>query len=77
MGQSSDPATSAGSAAPTDTNLPDAADDSDLIEKEWVDKAKKIIDQTRDNPYEQSKEITVFKADYMKKRYNKSIKLSE
>ena len=48
-----------------------------LIEKEWVVKAKQIVEKTKDNPYNQNKELTVFKADYMKKRYNKTIKLSE
>ena len=56
---------------------PAIADDNDLIEKEWVSKAKKIIEATREDPYAQSKEITEFKADYMKKRYNKNIKVSE
>lgn len=50
------------------------ADDGDLIEKEWVNKAKQIVERTRDNPYQQSEELTVFKADYMKKHYNKTIK---
>ncbi len=52
-------------------------DDSDLIEKEWVNKAKEIVALTRDDPYKQSEELTVFKADYMKKRYDKHIKLSK
>jgi hypothetical protein len=51
--------------------------DSDLIEKEWVDKAKQIVERTRDDPYKQSEELTVFKADYMKKRYGKTIKVSQ
>ena len=50
-------------------------DDGDLIEKEWVNKAKQIVERTRDDPYKQSEELTVFKADYMKKRYGKAIKL--
>lgn len=53
-----------------------ASDDTDLIEKEWVDKAKAIVDRTRNDPYKQSEELTMVKADYMKKRYNKTIKLS-
>lgn len=53
------------------------ASDADLIEKEWVVKAKEIINKTQSDPHEQSKEITIFKADYMKKRYNKTLKLSE
>lgn len=53
------------------------ADDGDLIEKEWVHKAKQIVEANRDDPYKQSEELTVFKADYMKKRYDKNIKLSK
>jgi hypothetical protein len=52
-------------------------DDGDLIEKEWVNKAKQIVERTRDDPYKQSEELTVFKADYMKKRYGKTIKVSQ
>jgi hypothetical protein len=52
-------------------------DDGDLIEKEWVNKAKLIVERNRDDPYKQSEELTVFKADYLKKRYDKSIKLSQ
>jgi hypothetical protein len=63
--------------AVTPTNAPQVADDGDLIEKEWVNKAKEIVERTRENPYQQSKELNVFKADYMKKRYNKTLKLSE
>ncbi len=59
------------------TIAPDVAEDTDLIEKEWVDKAKQIVERTRDDPYEQSKELTLFKADYMKKRYNRTIKIDE
>ena len=56
---------------------PAVADDNDLIEKEWVAKAKKIIEENREDPFNQSKEITLFKADYMKKRYNKVLRVSE
>ncbi len=57
--------------------LPDDATDTDLIEKEWVVKAKDIIVHTQNNPYEQQKAMSHFKADYMKKRYNKDIKLED
>ena len=43
----------------------------DLIEKEWVEKLKKIITLTRDDPYERSRVIAQLQADYLKKRYNK------
>lgn len=64
-------------AASTTSNAPAVADDNDLIEKEWVLKAKQIVEKTRNNPHQQNKELSAFKADYMKKRYNKTIKLSE
>jgi hypothetical protein len=40
-------------------------------------KAKHIVEKTRDNPYQQSQELTIFKNDYMQKRYNKIIKMAE
>lgn len=57
--------------------MPTMADDTDLIEKEWVLKAKEIVARTRHDPYQQNKQVESFKADYMKKRYNKDIKLTE
>lgn len=64
-------------AMPLQASSPLMAEDSDLIEKEWVEKAKKIVEATRDDPYQQNREINKVKADYMKKRYNKDIHLSE
>lgn len=52
-------------------------DDKDLIEKEWVEKAKSIINQNRDNPHKQTEELTGVKAEYLEKNYNKSIKLNK
>ncbi len=57
--------------------FPQIADDNDLIEKEWVLKAKEIVAQTSHDPHLQNRTISRFKADYLKKRYNKDIKLSE
>lgn len=54
---------------------PAVADDLDLIEKEWVQKAKGIVEQTKHDPYNQNKEMNLFKADYMKKRYNRDVKV--
>lgn len=56
---------------------PQIADDADLIEKEWVDKAKQIVERTKHDPHQQTKEMNTMKADYLKKRYNKDLKLSE
>ena len=56
---------------------PAIADDTDLIEKEWVQKAKDIVARTKDDPRAQNREMGVFKADYVKKRFNKDIRVSE
>jgi hypothetical protein len=56
---------------------PQLADDTDLIEKEWVMKAKHIVEQTKADPYMQTKEMNKMKADYLKKRYAKELKLPE
>lgn len=56
---------------------PANADDNDLIEQEWVIKAKAIVERTHDDPYLQNKEINKFKADYIKKRYKREIKVNE
>jgi hypothetical protein len=55
---------------------PASAADEDLVEKEWIDKAKKIVAQTRDDPYTQEKEVSKLQADYLKKRYGRELKLS-
>jgi hypothetical protein len=63
--------------APSDDLQALAADDADLIEKEWVTRAKKIVDVTRNDPHQQNKQISRVKAEYIKKRYNKDIKVSD
>ncbi|MCK9641773.1 MAG: hypothetical protein M0R39_17860 [Prolixibacteraceae bacterium] len=60
-----------------DDDNPAIADDVDVIEKEWVEKAKEIVTQTKTDPHKQSLELTKFKHDYMSKRYGKNIKLSD
>lgn len=56
--------------------VPAIADDVDLIEKEWIKKINSIIASTKNNPYEQSRQLALLKMDYLQKRYNKVIKLS-
>lgn len=58
-------------------DTPAIASDDDLMEKEWVDKTKKIIALTKGNPYEQAKAIAALQMDYLKKRYNRNIGESE
>lgn len=56
---------------------PQIADDSDLIEKEWVNKAKYIVEKTRNDPHLLNKEMNKIKADYIQKRYNKQLKVDQ
>jgi Txe/YoeB family toxin of Txe-Axe toxin-antitoxin module len=57
---------------PTDDS-PAVAGDEDVIEKEWVDKAKKIIQETKDDPYTRTTRVNELQKDYLKKRYNKDL----
>jgi len=61
---------------PTDTN-PVTAGDEDVIEKEWVDKAKKIIQETKDDPFARTNRVNELQRDYLKKRYNKDLGTGE
>lgn len=54
-----------------------AAEDGDLIEKAWVQKAKAIVEQTRSDPHRQTAEINKVKKDYIQKRYKKDVKLND
>ena len=58
---------------PAPTVAPDTAADEDLIEKEWVDKAKKIIEETKDDPYRRELEIGKLQREYIMKRYGREI----
>ena len=53
------------------------ANDVDLIEKEWVRKAKLIVERTLNDPYTQSDELSKAKADYIKKRYGRDVKIKQ
>ena len=59
--------------APSDDDTPLNAGDDDLIEKEWVDKAKKIITETKDDPHQREQEVGKLQADYLRKRYGKEL----
>lgn len=70
-------ATSSDVSNTTRMTVPATAEDTDLIEKEWIHKIEQIVEHTKDDPYEQSKELTVLKAEYLRRRYNKTIKIEE
>lgn len=57
----------------TSDDNPAAAADEDLIEKEWVDRAKKIIAETKEDPHRREVEVNKLQADYLKKRYGKDL----
>jgi hypothetical protein len=59
------------------SSTPLVAADEDLIEKEWVDKAKDIIEKTKDDPHARSMQVNELQRDYLKKRYGKVVGASE
>lgn len=61
----------------TTDDTPAIAGDEDVIEKEWVDKAKKIILETKDDPYGRSARVNELQKDYLRKRYSKELGASE
>lgn len=63
--------------APQDNTTPLVAGDDDVIEKEWVDKAKKIITETKDDPHQRSARVNDLQKDYLQKRYGKVLGASE
>ena len=67
-GQTADP-------GKTQANDPVVADDVDVIEKEWVDRAKQIINATADDPHRQETEINRLHQAYLQKRYGKTLKM--
>ena len=61
----------------TTAATPLVAADEDLIEKEWVDKAKEIIEQTKDDPHARTQKVNELQRDYLQKRYGKVVGASE
>lgn len=60
--------------APQPAPNPAVANDVDVIEKEWVDQANKIIEQTQDDPYVEEEAVEALQIDYLKKRYGHDVK---
>ncbi len=56
-----------------DTGL--IASDGDKIEKQWVERTKTVVAQTQDDPRRQKDEISKIKAEYIKKRFKKIIRV--
>jgi hypothetical protein len=60
-----------------DPITPTIANDDDIIEKEWVNKSKKIVTATKGDPYQREQEVSKLQAQYIQKRYGKEVKLPE
>lgn len=56
---------------------PAIAGDDDVIEKEWVDKAKKIIQDTKGDPHQRTSKVNQLQKSYLKKRYGKELGVAE
>ena len=52
---------------------PSVANDDDLIEKEWVDRARKIVSETQNDPKKRDDRISGLKVDYVKKRFGREL----
>lgn len=63
--------------SPVVDDKPLIAGDDDLIEKEWVEKAKHIIASTKDDPYRREREVGQLQVDYLKKRYGRELGSSQ
>lgn len=47
------------------------------LEASWITRIKRVIQVTRDDPYEQSQQIARLRAEYMYRRFQKTVKLPE
>ncbi|MDB5165952.1 MAG: hypothetical protein JWM37_24 [Candidatus Saccharibacteria bacterium] len=71
------PLTAPPSPVPASSSLPATAEDTDQIEPEWVHKAEQIVAKTQNDPYAQAQALNALKAEYMQKRYAKTVKVAE
>ena len=71
------PAGAAAPATPSPSATPLQAADVDVIEKEWVDQANRIIEQTKDDPHAEEEAVEALQIDYLKKRYGHNVKKPE
>lgn len=59
------------------SQAPAVAADDDVIEKEWINMAKKVVALTKGDPFKRGHEVSKLQADYLEKRYGKQVKLPE
>ena len=53
--------------------VPAVAADDDVIEGEWVAKAKEIIERTKDDPRARTDQVNMLQREYLQKRYGKQV----
>ena len=58
-------------------SAPPVNEDNDELDKEWVRMAKSIVEHTKSDPYLESSEISKAKAEFLRQRYNKHIKVAD
>lgn len=72
-----DPVQSTSTSAQPITTGPASAKDSDRIEKEWVKRAESVVASTKNDPYEQERQVSHLQVDYLKKRFGKDLSVPE
>ena len=63
--------------APAVSTTPATAEDVDVIEKEWVDKAEAVVKQTEGDPHAEEEAVEELQTDYLQKRYNHTVDKSQ
>lgn len=61
----------------SNTSAPAQPQDEASLDKEYVNKAKLIIEQTKNDPFIRTNEIGKVKAEFLKRKYGKEIRQSE
>jgi hypothetical protein len=56
---------------------PAVAEDVDVIEKEWVDKANAVVKANADDPHAEEEAVEELQVDYLKKRYDHTVDKSQ
>ncbi len=53
-----------------------AAKDDELIKRKWVDKAKKIVAETSDDPHKQEEAVNQLQSDYLREIHGRGLETS-
>lgn len=53
--------------------VPQVADDTDIIEPEWVNAVRNVINAYRGDPYNLNTAVAMLRREYLSKRYGKDI----